>query len=48
MNRCPRCGCEFPDKGRAKGGSRRWSGVSKAKRNEIMRKVRAAGVKKAK
>ena len=32
MNKCPKCGHEWPDDKRAKGGEARWQGVSKEQR----------------
>ena len=46
MNRCPKCGYEWKDEGRAKGGARRWKGSKKADRSAIMKAVRAAGTKR--
>jgi hypothetical protein len=32
VNKCPKCGHEWPDDKRAKGGKARWRGMSKAQR----------------
>lgn len=32
MNKCPKCGHEWPDSKRASGGKARWRGMSKAQR----------------
>ena len=32
MNKCPKCGFEFPDKNQSKGGKARWLGMTKAQR----------------
>lgn len=32
MNKCPKCGHEWPDDKRASGGKARWQGMSKAER----------------
>jgi hypothetical protein len=39
MNKCPKCGHEWPDEKRAKGGKARWSGVSKEKRSAAAKKA---------
>ena len=47
MVKCPKCGHEFKDEGRRKGGSRRWAGTKKKDRSAMMKAVRAAGVRKS-
>jgi hypothetical protein len=34
MNTCPKCGHQWPDDKRAKGGKARWRGMSKAQRKQ--------------
>lgn len=34
MNKCPKCGHEWPDDKRAKGGKARWRGMSKTQRKQ--------------
>ena len=34
MNKCPKCGHEWPDSKRASGGKARWRGMSKAQRKQ--------------
>jgi len=42
MNKCPKCGHEWPDDKRAAGGKARWQGVSKAKRSAAAKKAAQA------
>ena len=37
MNTCPKCGHQWPDEKRAKGGKARWRGMSKAQRKQAAR-----------
>jgi hypothetical protein len=46
MNKCPKCGHEWPAKNQAKGGKNRWKGMTKKQRSEEMKRVRAKGTKK--
>jgi DNA-directed RNA polymerase subunit M/transcription elongation factor TFIIS len=46
MNKCPKCGHEYPAKNQAKGGKNRWKGMTKKQRSEEMKRVRAKGTKK--
>lgn len=34
MNCCPKCGHQWPDEKRAKGGKARWRGMTKAQRKQ--------------
>lgn len=34
MNTCPKCGHQWPDEKRAKGGKARWRGMSKSQRKQ--------------
>ena len=34
MNTCPKCGHQWPDDKRAKGGKARWRGMSKSQRKQ--------------
>ena len=42
MNKCPKCGHEWPDKARAKGGKARWKGKTKKERSEAASKAAQA------
>lgn len=42
MNKCPKCGHEWPDDKRAAGGKARWKGVSKAQRKASAQKAAQA------
>jgi hypothetical protein len=44
MNKCPKCGHEWPAKNQAKGGKNRWKGMTKKQRSEEMKRVRARGI----
>jgi hypothetical protein len=46
MNKCPKCGHEWPAKNQAKGGKNRWKGMTKKQRSEEMKRVRAKGTRK--
>lgn len=35
MNKCPKCGHEWPDEKRASGGKARWAGVDPAERKSV-------------
>jgi hypothetical protein len=48
MNKCPKCGHEWPAKNQAKGGKNRWKGMTKKQRSEEMKRVRAKGISKGK
>jgi hypothetical protein len=39
MNKCPKCGHEWPDDNRAKGGKNRWKGMTKKQRGEQAKKA---------
>jgi hypothetical protein len=45
--KCPKCGHEWPDDKRAKGGKGRWKGITKKQRSEEMKRVRAKGISSA-
>lgn len=47
MNKCPKCGHEYPAKNQAKGGKSRWKGMTKKQRSEEMKRVRAKGISSA-
>jgi hypothetical protein len=47
MNKCPKCGHEYPAKNQAKGGKNRWKGMTKKQRSEEMKRVRAKGISSA-
>jgi DNA-directed RNA polymerase subunit M/transcription elongation factor TFIIS len=47
MNKCPKCGHEYPAKNQAKGGKNRWKGLTKKQRSEEMKRVRAKGISSA-
>jgi hypothetical protein len=47
MNKCPKCGHEWPAKNQAKGGKNRWKGMTKKQRSEEMKRVRAKGISSA-
>jgi hypothetical protein len=47
MNKCPKCGHEWPAKNQAKGGKSRWKGMTKKQRSEEMKRVRAKGISSA-
>ncbi len=42
MNKCPKCGHEWPDEKRAKGGKARWQGLTKEQRTAVARKAAQA------
>jgi DNA-directed RNA polymerase subunit M/transcription elongation factor TFIIS len=39
MNRCPKCGHEYPAKNQSKGGKNRWKGMTKKQRSEEAKKA---------
>ena len=42
MNKCPKCGHEWPDDKRAKGGKARWKGTTKKTRSAAAAKAAKA------
>jgi hypothetical protein len=42
MNKCPKCGHEWPNKNQAKGGKARWKGKTKKERSEAASKAAKA------
>lgn len=48
MNKCPKCGHEWPDEKRAAGGKARWKGTKKADRSSAARAAAVARWKTSK
>ena len=45
--KCPKCGHEWKDEGRSKGGKARWKGKTKKERSDAARKAANARHQKA-